>query len=107
MRANNADRIGILCIVRILCGSVTTHLPVHVVQCAEKQNRLANVKNQEQCVCTGAQRWGWAHRIEKMHVVDREGLAGRRNAELRLTECFSGREFQYRTMAEGRRLRAV
>ena len=98
MRANNADRIGIFCIVRILCGVVTTHLPLRIDPCAENQNRLANVKNREQCIRKG-RAWGLTLRIEKIHVVDREGLTGRRNAELRLVECFSGRGVQYRAMA--------
>jgi hypothetical protein len=53
-RANKPDKIGILCIAQIWCGGVTTRLPLRVVPCAEKMNRLANVKNREQCILQGA-----------------------------------------------------
>ena len=58
-----------------------------------------------------ARQWGWALSFRETHVVDREGRAGRRIAELRLVECF-GKFCQFleqsgRHMAEGRRLRPV
>ena len=41
-----------------------------------------------------ARQWGWALHIEKKYVVDREGRAGRRIAELRLVECFGDRHIR-------------
>jgi hypothetical protein len=54
MHANRIHKIGILCIAGIWCGGVTTRLPLRIVLHAEKKNRLANVKNREQCILQGA-----------------------------------------------------
>src|SRR5690349_6071667 len=58
-------------------------------------------------VSTGAGMGLDLHTIENLHVEDCEGHAGRRIAELRLLECFSGRNFQHRTVAERRGLLAL
>jgi hypothetical protein len=61
------------------------------VPSVENQNRLANVKN-----CAQGKHGEWAMGLgsphtEKNNDGDREGRAGRRIAELRLVDCFSGR----------------
>src|ERR1700744_881883 len=102
-----AYRMGIRCITRIFSARVRTHLPLSIVPCAENKIRLANVKIWEQGK-HGERAMGLGSPYtEKNNDGDREGRAGRRIAELRLVEGFSGRWFHLRSMAQGRGLRPV
>src|SRR5258708_5884665 len=105
--ADNADSIGVTCIAwDFLCARNTSFAASHRFTYRKSESTRKRHKTGAMYL-QGAQRWGWALRIEKHHVGDREGRTGRRIAELRLLDCFGAREFQHRTMAEGRGLLPV
>src|SRR5665213_465350 len=76
--------MGLSRIIYFCCESIKESFAALRVPTGKRQNFGA-------ASLSRARQWGWAPHIEKIYVVDREGRAGRRIAELRLVECFGGR----------------
>src|SRR6185312_587887 len=86
---------------RIFSACVTTHLRRRIFPNVKNRIDSQTSKFGSSVIAGGYSNGAGPTALENFHVVDGEGRAGRRTAELRLVECFGARQFQQRTMVEG------